>query len=98
MALDSASKGNLNTRNPEEAGRLIKNLASCNSAMHTNFKRRESVASLWKEQIDDVRARLDRVYKLLKNHISLKENVEIADARGDSEDRRHVDFIRTFNN
>ena len=97
MALDSASKGNLNTRNPEEAGRLIKNLASCNSAMHTNFKRRESAASLWKEQIDDVRARLDRVYKLLKNHISLKENVEIADARGDSEDRRHVDFIRTFN-
>ena len=41
MALDSASDGNFNTRNPEEAVRLIENLASSNSTNNTDFERKK---------------------------------------------------------
>ena len=37
MALDLASDGNFNTRNPEEAVRLIENLASRNITKNTDF-------------------------------------------------------------
>ena len=65
MALDTASEGNFNTRNPEEGLRLIQNLASSNSTKNTDFERRKS-ATLGKEEMDDVKAKLDSVHKLLK--------------------------------
>ena len=65
MALDTASEGNFNTRNPEEAVRLIENLTSSNSTKNTYFERRKS-ATLGKEEMDDVKAKLDSVHKLLK--------------------------------
>ena len=37
MALDTASEGNFNTRNPEKAVRLIENLASSNSTKNIAF-------------------------------------------------------------
>ena len=41
MALDSTSDGNLNTRNPREAIRLIENLASSNNTKNTDFERKK---------------------------------------------------------
>ena len=64
MALDTASEGNFNTRNPEEAVRLIENLTSSNSTKNTYFERRKS-ATLGKEEMDDVKAMLDSLHRLL---------------------------------
>ncbi|XP_009124439.1 probable ATP-dependent RNA helicase ddx42 [Brassica rapa] len=59
MALDSASDRNFNTRNPEEAIRLIENLASNNITKNTDFERNKSAHALGKEQLEDVKAKLD---------------------------------------
>ena len=74
MALNSASGGNFHNRNPEEAERLIENIASCSSSIATDFKRRESDAALWREKMDAVKVKMDSVYKLLKNQNSLRRN------------------------
>ena len=66
MALDASSKGNFNTRNPEEAVRLIENLASNNSTKNTDFERKSYAAILGKDQMDEVKANLDNVHKLLR--------------------------------
>ena len=71
MALDASSEGNFNTKNPEEAVRLIENLASSNSTKNTDFERRKSVAILAKEQMDEVKAKLDSVHKLLRKQVCL---------------------------
>lgn len=57
MALDTASEGNFTTRNPLEAVRLIKNLANSSSTKNTDSERKKSVASIGKEQMDEVRAK-----------------------------------------
>ena len=49
MALDTASEGNFTTRNPEDAVKLIDNLASSNNTK--NIVRARSAAFLGKEQI-----------------------------------------------
>ena len=49
MALDASSDGNFNTRNPEEAGRVIENLASKNNTKNTDFERKRSAAILGNE-------------------------------------------------
>ena len=64
MALDTASEGNFNTKNPEKAMRLIENLASINNTKNTDFERRKVAASLGKEQLVDVKAKLACVLKL----------------------------------
>ena len=74
MALDITSEGNFNTRNPEEAVRLIENLVSRNSTNNTDFERRKS-ATLGKEELDDVKAKLDSVHKLLKKQVSFAEDM-----------------------
>ena len=42
MALDASSDENFNTRNPEEAVRVIENLASNNNTKNTDFERKWS--------------------------------------------------------
>ena len=64
MALDASSDGNFNTRNPEEAVRVIENLASINNSKNTNFERKRSAAILGNDQMDEVREKLDSVHKL----------------------------------
>ena len=87
MALDTSSEGNFNTRNPEEAVRLIENLASSNSTKNTDFGRRKSAAILGKEQMDEVKAKLESVHKLLRKHAFLVEDADAVD----SEDRVGVE-------
>ena len=62
MALDSATEGNFNTRNPREAARIIDNLASSNNTKNTDFKRKRSTTALGKEQLEDVKTKLDSVH------------------------------------
>ena len=92
MSLDTASDGNFNTRNPEEAERLIENLASNNSTKNTDFERRKS-ATLGKEEIDDVKAKLDSVHKLLKKQVSVTEDVEVVDVNSEKDFEEVVNFI-----
>ncbi|KAL0695313.1 hypothetical protein Bca4012_062493 [Brassica carinata] len=75
-ALDTASEGNFNTMNPEEAVRLIENLATSNSTKNTDYERRKLANALGKEQLDDVRAKLDSVNKFRRKQVSFAENEE----------------------
>ncbi|KAL0729924.1 hypothetical protein Bca4012_026017 [Brassica carinata] len=75
-ALDTDSKGNFNTMNQEEAVRLIENLATSNSTKNTDYQRRKLANALGKEQLDDVKAELDSVNKLLRKQVSFAEDVE----------------------
>ena len=92
MALDTASDGNFNTRNPEEVVRLIENLASSNSIKNTDFERRKS-ATLGKEEMDDVKAKLDSVHKLLKKQVSFAEDMEAVEINSDGDLEEDVNFI-----
>ena len=53
MALDASSDENFNTRNPEEAVRVIENLASSNSTQNTDFERKRSASILGNDQMDE---------------------------------------------
>ena len=93
MALDASSDGNFNTRNPEEAVRVIENLASSNKTKNTDFERRRSAATLGKNQMDEVRAKLDSVHKLLRKQACLVDDAEAVDTDGRSEVEEDVNFI-----
>ena len=82
MALDTASEGNFTTRNPLEAVRLIENLANSSSTKNTDSERKKSVASIGKEQMDEVRAKLDVVHELLRKQVCLAEG-EVVDTEGE---------------
>ena len=79
MALDASSEGNFNTRNPEEAVRLIENLASSNSTKNTDFERRQSATILGKDQMNEMKAKLDSVHKLLRKQACLVEDADAVD-------------------
>ena len=85
MALDTASEENFNTRNSVEAVRLIENLANSSSTKNTNFERKKSVASLGKEQMDEVRAKLDVVHELLRKQVCSAEGEEAVDMEGEED-------------
>ena len=51
MAFEASSDGNFNTMNPEEAVRVIENLASNNSTKDTDFERKRSAAILGNDQM-----------------------------------------------
>ena len=42
MVLNASSNGNFNTKNPEEAVKVIENLASNNSTKNNDFERKRS--------------------------------------------------------
>ena len=93
MALDTASEGNFNTRNPEEAVRLIENLTSNNSTKNIDFERKISATTLGNEELDDVNAKLDSVHKLVKKHVSFVEDIKAVDVDSDRNDEEDVNFI-----
>ncbi|WZZ08291.1 hypothetical protein YC2023_094212 [Brassica napus] len=82
MALDTASEGKFTTRNPLEAVRLIENLANSSSTKNTDSNRKKSVASIGKEQMDEVRAKLDVVHELRRKQVCSAEG-EVADTEGE---------------
>ncbi|XP_009123708.1 uncharacterized protein LOC103848580 [Brassica rapa] len=92
MALETTNEENFNTGNPEEVVRLIDNLASSNSTKNTDFERRK-LATLGKEELDDVQAKLDSVHKLLKKQVSFSEDMEGVEINGDGDLEENVNFI-----
>ena len=93
MDLDTASEENFNIRNPEETVRLIENLAFYNTTKNTNFERRRSVAILGNEHMDEVKAKLDSVHKLLKKQVCSAEDVDVVDTEDNTEGEEDVNFI-----
>ena len=85
MALDASSNGNFNTRNPEEAVKVIENLASSSSTKNTDFERKKSATILGNDQMDEVKAKLDSVHKLLRKQVCLVEDAEAVDTEGRAE-------------
>ena len=79
MALDASSNGNFNTRNPEEAVRVIENLASNNITKNSDFERKRSATILGNDQMYEVKARLDSIHKLLRRQVCLVEDAEVVD-------------------
>ncbi|WZZ45372.1 uncharacterized protein LOC125583582 [Brassica napus] len=92
MALDASSNGNFNTRNPEEAVRVIENLASSSSTKNTDFERKKSASILVNDQMDEVKAKLDSVHKLLRKQVCLVEEAEAVGTEGRAE-KAYVNFI-----
>ncbi|WZY72266.1 hypothetical protein YC2023_004506 [Brassica napus] len=84
MALDTVSEGNFTTRNPLEAVRLIKNLVNSSSTKNTDSERKKFVASIGKEQMDEVRAKLDVVHELLRKQVCSAEG-KVADTEGEED-------------
>ena len=82
---------NFNTRNPEEAVRITENLASSNNTKNTDFERKRSIAILENDQMDEVREKLDSVYKLLKKQVCLVEEAEAVDI--DVEPKFHTKYL-----
>ena len=76
MALEASSDGNFNTRNPEEAVRVIENLASSNNTKNTDFEMKRSATILGNDKMDEVRAKLDSVHMLLRKKACLVEDTE----------------------
>ena len=82
MALDASNDENFNTRNRREAVRVIENLASNNSTKNTDFKRKRFAAILGNDQMDEVKAKLDSVHKLLRKHALLSRGCICCRHRG----------------
>ena len=93
MALDASSDGNFNTRNPEEAVRVVENLASINITKNTDFERKRSASIHGNSQMDEVRAKLDNVHKLLRKQTCLVKDAEAVDTEGKAEVAEDVNII-----
>ncbi|WZZ88830.1 hypothetical protein YC2023_117409 [Brassica napus] len=93
MALDASSNGNFNTRNPEEALKVIENLSSSNNTKNTDFVRKKSTTILGNDQMDEVKAKLDSVHKLLRKQVCLVDDAEAVDTEGRAEEEEEVNFI-----
>lgn len=85
MALNTVGEGNFNTRNPEEAVKLIEKLASNKSTKNTDYERKKSADSLDKGQVAEVKAKLDSVQRLLKKQFNFAEGVEVFEVASEDE-------------
>ena len=90
MALDASSNGNFNTRNSEEAVKVIENLASSNNTKNTDFERKRSATILGNDQMDEVKAKLYSVHKLLKKQVSFVEDAEAVEGRTEEEEVNYI--------
>lgn len=90
MALDASSNGNLNTRNPEDEVKVIENLASSNITKNTDFEGKRSATILGNYQMDDVKAKLDSVRKLLMKQVSFAEDAEAVEGRAEEEEVNYI--------
>ena len=55
--------------------------------------RKRSAAILGKDQMDEVKANLDSVHKLLRKQACLVENADVVDTEGRAEVEEDVNFI-----
>ena len=93
IALGASRNGNFNTKSPEEAVKVIENLASSTNTKYTDFERKRSAVILGNDQMDEVKAKLDSVHKLLRKHGCLVEDAEAVDTEGRGEVEEDANFI-----
>ena len=93
IALGASRNGNFNTKSPEEAVKVIENLASSTNTKYTDFERKRSAVILGNDQMDEVKAKLDSVHKLLRRQVCLVEDAEAVDTEGRAEVEDDVNFI-----
>ena len=67
-------------------------MASRNSTKNTDFERRKS-ATLGNEELDEVKAKLDSVHKLLKKYFSFAEDMKAIEINSDGDLEEDVNFI-----
>jgi len=92
MALDASRNGNFNTRNPEEVVKVIENQTSSSNTRKNNFERKRSATILGNDQMDEVKAKLDSVHKLIGMQVCLVEDAEAVETEGRAEEV-DVNFI-----
>ena len=90
MALDASSNGNFNTRNPEEAVKVIEKLAFSNSNKNTDFERKRSATIFGNDQMDEVKEKLDSLHKLLKKQVSFVEDAEAVEGKAEEEEVNYI--------
>ena len=73
--------------------KVIENLASSNITKNTDFERKKSATIIGNDQMDEVKAKLDSVHKLLRKQACLVEHAEAVDTEGRSEVEEDVNFI-----
>ena len=56
-------------------------------------KEKISAPAIGKEQLEDVKTKLDSVHKLLKKHVSFAEDAEAVDADSDMDEEEDVNFV-----
>ncbi|KAL0645694.1 hypothetical protein Bca4012_043985 [Brassica carinata] len=93
MALDASSNGNFNTRNLEEAVKVIENLASSNSTKNIDFERKRYATILGNHQMDEVKVKLDSVHKLLRKQVSYVEDAEVVEGRAEEEENPKLESL-----
>ena len=59
--------------------KVIENLASSSSTKNTDFERKRSATILGNDQMDEVRAKLVSVHKLLRKQACLVEDADAVD-------------------
>ncbi|XP_024009814.1 uncharacterized protein LOC112085105 [Eutrema salsugineum] len=93
MALDAASNGNFNTRYPEDAVVLIKNLASSNSTKNADYQRMKQGGNMDGSQIAEVKE-LDSVHSLLVGKKSVRYAANVKNFEPDEAlEEEDVNFI-----
>ena len=68
-------------------------MASSNNTKNTDFERKRSAAILGKDQMDEVKAKLDSIHKLLRKQVCLVEDAYAVDTEGREEVEEDVNFI-----
>ena len=94
MALDASSSRNFNTNRPEEAVRLIENLACSNSTKNADFQRKQQAGLNDGNQIAEVKAKLDSMHSLLVGKKSVQFAAEVESFENPEEfEQKDVNFI-----
>ncbi|XP_024014245.1 uncharacterized protein LOC112088190 [Eutrema salsugineum] len=94
MALVAASNGNFNTRYPDEAVELIKNLASSNSTKNADLERKKQAENMDRSQITEVKAKLDSVHSILVGKKSVRFAQEVESFEPEDEAKEEdVNFV-----
>ena len=73
--------------------KVIENLASNSSTKNTDFERKRSATILGNDQMDEVKAKLDSVHKLLRKQVCLVEDAGAVDTEDRAEEEEEVNFI-----
>ena len=91
--LDAASQGNFKTKTPEEATRLIENVASSTSAKKTDLERRKMAENSNGDRISEVKETSDSVHAFVIGDEQVRFTDESQTFLREGDEEEHVDLI-----